>query len=82
VKAGQVLTIRKWAGAWSMHRPMRPGGHVLLLLYPRSRLGFTSPVNGALGQIALDASGANVAQHPENVTVRQLERAIRSARKE
>jgi len=82
VTAGQVLTIREWAGAWSMHRPMRPGDHVLLLLYPRSRLGFTSPVGGALGQIALEGSGTNVAERPEKISVRQLERAIRSARKE
>ncbi|MBZ5547612.1 MAG: hypothetical protein LAO22_06555 [Acidobacteriia bacterium] len=82
VKAGQVLTIREWAGAWSMHRPMHAGEHVLLLLYPRSRLGFTSPVGGALGQIALDASGTRVVQRTENVSVLQLERAIRSARKE
>ena len=82
VKAGQVLTIREWVGAWSMHRPMHVGEHVLLLLYPLSRLGFTSPVNGALGQIALDASGANVAQREEHFSVLQLERAIRSARKE
>lgn len=82
VEAGQVLTIREWAGAWPLHRPMHPGEHVLLLLYPQSSLGFTSPVSGALGQIALDASGTKVAQRPENVSVLQLERAIRSARKE
>jgi hypothetical protein len=92
VEAGQVLTIREWAGAWSMHRPMHTGEHVLLLLYPPSNLGFTSPVSGALGQIALDASGTKVAvprqerktwntQRTE-ISVLQLERAIRSARKE
>jgi len=93
VEAGQVLTIREWAGAWSMHRPMHPGEHVLLLLYPPSSLGFTSPVSGAHGQIALDASGTRVAaplkeretwdiQQTVNVSVLQLERAIHSARKE
>jgi hypothetical protein len=66
---------------------------VLLLLYPPSRLGLTSPVSGALGQIALDASGTKVAaplkerrtwdtQRTVNVSVLQLERAIRSAREE
>ena len=95
VQAGQVLTIREWAGAWSMHRPMHAGEHVLLLLYSPSSLGFTSPVNGALGQIALDASATRVAAPRsrsgrktqgtpagETISVLQLERAIRSARKE
>ncbi len=103
VERGQVLTIHEWAGAWSMHRPMRSGQRVLIFLYPPSRLGFTSPVGGALGQVALDSSGKNVAaQKTEaaigvrnqssprqrapsstgNVSVVQLERAIRSAREE
>jgi len=95
VEAGQLLTIREWAGAWSMHRPMHAGEHVLLLLYSPSSLGFTSPVSGALGQIALDASGTRVAvplsrdgrktgsiPGAETVSVLRLERAIRSARKE
>src|SRR5208337_650662 len=60
VERGQVLTIHEWAGAWSMHRPMSKGQHILIFLYPPSRLGLTSPVGGALGQIALDPSGKNV----------------------
>jgi hypothetical protein len=93
VEAGQVLTIREWVGAWSMHRPLHPGEHMLLLLYPPSSLGFTSPVSGARGQIALDASGTRVAaplkehmtwdtRRTVNVSVLQLERAILSARQE
>ena len=95
VEAGQVLTIREWAGAWSMHRPMHAGEHVLLLLYLPSSLGFTSPVSGAFGQIALDASATRVAAPrsrngrktggtpgTETISVLQLERAIRTARKE
>jgi hypothetical protein len=112
VERGQVLTIHEWAGAWSMHRPMRKGQHILIFLYPPSRLGLTSPVGGSLGQVALDPSGQNVsvskyerrpgaAAGPRNgsspqprgpvatgpvatgtVSVVQLERAIRSARKE
>ena len=49
VERGQILTIHEWAGAWSMHRPMSRGQHILIFLYPLSRLGFTSPVGGALG---------------------------------
>jgi hypothetical protein len=92
VEQGQILTIHEWAGAWSMHRPMRSGQHILIFLYPLSRLGFTSPVGGARGQVALDSSGKNVAksESPQppvpadtrSVSVVQLERAIRSARNE
>ncbi len=63
VEAGQVLTIHEWAGAWAMHRPMHSGQHILIFLYPPSRLGLTSPVGGSLGQVALDPSGKNVAEH-------------------
>jgi len=105
VEQGQILTIHEWAGAWSMHRPMRSGQHILIFLYPLSRLGFTSPVGGSLGQVVLDPSGKIVANYEQtppapmgvqneslpqppvpldtrNVSVVQLERAIRSARNE
>ena len=85
VQAGQILTIHEWAGASSRHRPMRPGDHLLLFLYPPSRLGLTSPVGGALGQIALDASGQRFRQNvrqPVPIPLFRLERAIRAARGE
>jgi hypothetical protein len=84
-KKGQFLTIHEWAGAQSRHRPMRPGQHLLLFLYPPSRLGLTSPVGGSLGQIELDPSGENVAPvfaAKSRVPVAQLESAIRAARGE
>jgi hypothetical protein len=62
VERGQVLTIHEWAGAWSMHRPMSKGEHILIFLYPPSRLGLTSPVGGSLGQVALDSSGKNIVE--------------------
>ena len=62
VKQGQILTVHEWAGAWSMHRPMLSGQHILIFLYPLSRLGFTSPVGGALGQVALDPTGKIVSK--------------------
>jgi hypothetical protein len=65
VERGQVVTIHEWAGAWSMHRPMSKGQHILIFLYPPSRLGLTSPVGGSLGQVALDSSGKNVAGHEQ-----------------
>src|SRR5271169_2085469 len=62
VEQGQILTIHEWVGASSMHRPVRSGQHILLFLYPPSRLGLTSPVGGSLGQFALDSSGKNLAR--------------------
>jgi hypothetical protein len=100
VKSGQVLTIHEWTGAWSSHRAMRTGQRILLFLYPPSRLGLTSSVGGPMGQIALDASGKNIAAPAAisngtlrarpmfrvalqpSISLRQLERAIRSAREE
>jgi hypothetical protein len=81
VEAGQVLTIYEWAGAESMHPPMQAGERLLLFLYPRSRLGLTSPVGGAQGQILLisNASGMVCASRP-SVSLDQLVRAITGAR--
>jgi hypothetical protein len=62
VDPGQILTVHEWVGAWSMHRPLRSGQHILIFLYPLSRLGFTSPVGGSLGQFVLDPSGKNVSR--------------------
>lgn len=66
VETGQILKIREWTGAWTMHPPMRSGQHVLIFLYPLSRLGLTSPVLGSMGQIVLDATGKNVSPSYEN----------------
>ncbi len=63
VQPGQVLTIHEWAGARNMYWPMMKGQHVLIFLYPPSRLGLTSPVGGSRGQIILDPAGKNVADH-------------------
>jgi hypothetical protein len=87
VEPGQVLTIHEWAAAWSLHCPMHQGQHILIFLYRPSGLGLTSPVGGSRGQIALDPTGKNVANTDKsdaraNISVIQLERAIRSARSE
>lgn len=72
VKAGEVLTIREWAGALSAQRPMRVGERLLLFLYAPSLLGFTSPVGGTRGQIVLDGRGRFIPSEPERpVTVPQ-----------
>jgi hypothetical protein len=61
VTPGEVLTIREWAGAISAQRTMNVSEHLLLFLYVPSRLGLTSPVGGARGQILLDGGGRFVA---------------------
>ncbi len=80
VQSGEVVTICEWEGAWARQRALRPGDHVLLLLYPPSPLGLTSPVNGSQGQVQLDSSGQRSRLH--DINVRVLERALRSARGE
>jgi hypothetical protein len=89
VESGQILTVREWAGASSMHRALRPGERILILLYPPSRLGLTSPVGGPLGLIPLDSHGKNLTATPSgerldpaNASLVQLERALRGAREE
>jgi hypothetical protein len=72
VETGQILTIREWAGAPPVHRPMNAGQHVLLLLYPPSRLGFTSPAGGALGEVLLDAGAKNVIESNATARFRSL----------
>ena len=77
VEQGQILTIHEWAGAASMYRPLHSGQHILIFLYPPSRLGLTSPVGGSLGQVALDPSGKNVvAQKPAVATGLRNESSI------
>ncbi len=85
VERGQILTIYEWAGAWAMQRPMSKGQHILIFLYPLSRLGLTSPVGGSVGQVALDPSGKSASSAQARfakASVSQLARAIRSARSE
>jgi hypothetical protein len=86
VDPGQVLTIYEWEGARDRDLPMRKGQHVLIFLYPPSRLGLTSPVGGSRGQIVLDQAGKNVAELGQKPAVprglRSTSRAIRSAREE
>jgi hypothetical protein len=60
VQSGQVLTIHEWTGALSRQPTLRAGDRVLIFLYPPSRLGLTSPVDGPQGAIRLDSSGQNV----------------------
>ena len=48
---GEDLTISQWIGLWTS------GQHVLMFLYPSSKLGLTSSVAGPLGRFNVDARG-------------------------
>ncbi len=95
VSAGQQLTIHEWAGLWHLGERYRVGEHVLLFLFPPSRLGLTSPVSGALGRFPITASGGvrfqpahRYAFGAENfgkadeVCIAEMDRAVRLARGE
>lgn len=57
VRTRQSLTIREWAGLWNAGERYQLGEQVVLMLYPPSKLGLTSPVGGSLGRFALDLQG-------------------------
>jgi hypothetical protein len=54
---GQDLTILQWMGLWSGGQRYRVGEHVLLFLYPPSKLGLTSSVSGPMGRFVVDPLG-------------------------
>ncbi|HKI24927.1 MAG TPA: hypothetical protein VKA07_01300 [Candidatus Sulfotelmatobacter sp.] len=55
--AGANLTVSQWIAVWSAGQRYRVGEHLLLFLYPPSKLGLTSCVAGPLGRFALDPEG-------------------------
>jgi len=54
---GEDLTVSQWIGLWSGGQRYRIGEHVLLFLYPPSKLGLTSCVAGAMGRFTIDPRG-------------------------
>lgn len=62
---GQDLTIQQWTGLWRSGQRYRVGERMLIFLYPPSKLGLTSCVEGKLGRFAIDSAGRVVlsAQH-------------------
>jgi hypothetical protein len=57
VSRGQKLVIHEWAGLWQSGERYRSGEHVMLFLYPPSKLGLTSPVGGAMGRFRINPDG-------------------------
>jgi hypothetical protein len=57
VTPGEDLTISQWIGLWSGGQRYRLGEHLLLFLYPPSKLGLTSSVAGGMGRFTIDPGG-------------------------
>lgn len=76
VRAGQVVEIREWAGLWDSGEQYRAGERVLLLLYPRSKLGLTSPVGGSLGRFSVNSDGEVILRSAQHLA---LSSSFRSA---
>lgn len=53
----ESFTILEWLGLWTAGQRYVLGEHVLLFLYPPSKLGLTSAVAGPMGRFNLDAAG-------------------------
>ena len=83
-RRGQILRVREWDGLWNLGERYDIGQRVLLFLYPNSKLGFTSPVGGALGRYQIDKSG-HVLVHegssprPRPIQLRSFAAAIKRA---
>jgi hypothetical protein len=53
-------------GLWNSGERYARGEHVLLFLYPKSKLGLTSPVGGNSGRYAVDAAGRVLVPSSQN----------------
>jgi hypothetical protein len=85
-RRGQILKINEWEGLWNSGERYQVGERVLLFLYPKSRLGLTSPVGGALGRYRFDDAGRVLMQgttgRPRPVRLQDLAAAVRRAARE
>lgn len=87
VRRGELLQVSEWGGLWNAGERYRNGEHVLLFLYPQSKLGLTSPVAGAQGRFAMDGPTrvllrSPVDRHTKPIEVREFVAAIRRAGRE
>jgi hypothetical protein len=87
VRRGQIVQIREWAGLWQAGEQYRVGEHVLLFLYPPSKLGLTSPVGGPAGRLQMDDAHQirlkPVASHgAQTIRLKDFAAALRRAVKE
>ncbi len=66
VRRGQIIRVSEWSGLWNSGERYATGEHVLLFLYPKSKLGLTSPVGGQAGRSAVDTAGRVLVPSPQN----------------
>lgn len=62
VHTGQTFSIHEWAGLWKNGEHYLPGEHVMLFLFPPSKLGLTSPVPN--GRFPVDPGGRIIIPSP------------------
>jgi hypothetical protein len=75
-RTGSSLTVREWAGLWNTGERYHRGDHVVLFLYPVSKLGLTSPVGGSQGRFSIDKSGRVIVDREQAGMIRELEPRI------
>ena len=69
VHTGQTLVISEWAGLWGSRELYRVGERVFLFLYPLSKLGLTSPVQGSAGKFRIAGNGRVVVRPEQKVVL-------------
>src|SRR5277367_5336757 len=78
VRTGQMLAIREWAVLWESGESYRLGERVLLFLYPPSKLGLTSPVQGPMGRFKIGPDG-QIVLDPRRISFRPPRPGVRDA---
>jgi hypothetical protein len=85
-RQGQAVRVREWGGLWNGPARYRIGERVVLVLYPASKLGLTSPVGGSMGRYEIDRSGRVVVDDgnspPRSIELRRFLSALRRAAQE
>jgi hypothetical protein len=86
VRRGQVIRISEWSGLWNAGERYVEGERVLLFLYPKSKLGLTSPVGGKEGRYSVDSAGQVLIDGPQHlprpVPLKTIEADIRRTAQE
>jgi hypothetical protein len=76
VRSGQDLLVTEYAGLWQSGETYHPGEKILLFLYPPSKLGLTSAVEGASGHFSV-GPGGNIIIDPGRMPLRPVRAPVR-----